>query len=61
MDVGVERDGLLHVRDMGETFTARASDVVSTRDKIFVRVKFSDPATGKLALSMVKVRRKSES
>lgn len=56
MDVNAERDGLLHVKDMGETFTPTARDVVSTKDIILTRVKFVDPITGKLGLSLVEVR-----
>ena len=56
MDVNAERDGLLHVKDMGETFTPSAGDVVATKDTIFARVKFVDAVTGKLGLSLVEVR-----
>lgn len=56
MDVNAERDGLLHVKDMGETFTPTARDVVATKDIILARVKFVDPTTGKLGLSLVEVR-----
>ncbi|CAN0473474.1 unnamed protein product, partial [Hapterophycus canaliculatus] len=53
VDVNAERDGLLHVKDMGETFTPSAGDVVETKDIILARVKFVDPVTGKLGLSLV--------
>ncbi|CAB1110854.1 unnamed protein product [Ectocarpus sp. CCAP 1310/34] len=53
VDVNAERDGLLHVKDMGETFTPSAGEVVATKDIIQVRVKFVDPVTGKLGLSLV--------
>lgn len=56
MDVNAERDGLLHVKDMGETFTPSAGEVVATKDIIQARVKFVDPVTGKLGLSLVEVR-----
>lgn len=55
MDVNAERDGLLHVKDMGETFTPTAGEVVATKDIIQARVKFVDPVTGKLGLSLVEV------
>lgn len=54
--MNAERDGLLHVRDMGETFTPSAGDLFSTKDTVRVRVKFVDPGTGKLGLSLVEVR-----
>ncbi|CAN0547018.1 unnamed protein product, partial [Ectocarpus sp. 12 AP-2014] len=53
VDVNAERDGLLHVKDMGETFTPSAGEVVATKDIIQARVKFVDPVTGKLGLSLV--------
>lgn len=56
VDVNAERDGLLHVKDMGETFTPTARDVVATKDIILARVKFVDAITGKLGLSLVEVR-----
>lgn len=56
MDVNAERDGLLHVKDMGETFTPTARDVVATKEIILARVKFVDAVTGKLGLSLVEVR-----
>lgn len=56
VDVNAERDGLLHVKDMGETFTPSAGDVVATKDIILARVKFVDANTGKLGLSLVEVR-----
>ncbi|CAN0584543.1 unnamed protein product, partial [Laminaria digitata] len=55
VDVNAERDGLLHVRDMGETFTPTAGSLVATKDVIMARVKFVDPSTGKLGLSLVEV------
>lgn len=57
MDVGAERDGLLHVKDMAQGFTPRSSDKMSTRDRVNVRVKFVDAPTGKLGLSLVEVRK----
>lgn len=55
VDVNAERDGLLHVRDMSETFTPSAERVVATRDIVRVRVKFVNPGAGKLGLSLVEV------
>ncbi|CAM9389782.1 unnamed protein product, partial [Phaeothamnion confervicola] len=53
VDVGAERDGLLHVRDMSEGFTTRAADVVTSGDYVNVTVKFVDAKCGSLALSLV--------
>ena len=55
VDVNAERDGLLHVRDMSQIFTPSAEQMVATRDSLRVRVKFVDPGTGKLGLSLVEV------
>lgn len=55
VDVNSERDGLLHVRDMSDTFAPMAKTMFATKDEVRVRVKFVDPATGKLGLSLVEV------
>lgn len=62
VDVGVERDGLLHVRDMSEGFVASSSivDIVRPGDRVNVTVKFVNPETGTLALSLVPLRETSQ-
>jgi ribosomal protein S1 len=55
VDVGAERDGLLHVSDMSEGFTARVADAVNTGDMIQVAIKHVDAHTNRLALSLVAV------
>mmetsp|Transcript_27849 Transcript_27849/g.36535 ORF Transcript_27849/g.36535 Transcript_27849/m.36535 type:complete len:310 (-) Transcript_27849:142-1071(-) len=53
VDIGAERDGLLHIKDMDvEGWVVRASDVVETGDEVKVLIKFCDPMTNKLGLSM---------
>ncbi|KAG5180729.1 hypothetical protein JKP88DRAFT_197236 [Tribonema minus] len=60
VDVGAERDGLLHVSDMSEGFTPRVADAFNTGDIISVTVKHVDAGTNRLALSAVAVSLEEE-
>jgi ribosomal protein S1 len=53
IDIGAERDGLLHVSDMSEGFTPSVADAVYTGQVLNVTVKFVDAGASKLALSLV--------
>eukprot|EP00953_Heterococcus_sp_UTEX-ZZ885_P003221 2263-Heterococcus_DN1.PRE.2 len=53
IDIGAERDGLLHVSDMSEGFTPSVADAVYTGQLLNVTVKFVDAGASKLALSLV--------
>lgn len=59
MDIGLERDCLLHVREMSRTFTPRARDAVSTKDVVRVRVTFVNADECKVGLSLIEVRDKT--
>lgn len=56
--VGTEIDGFLHVKDLSETKFVDDADVALKRgDQIKVCVKWADPATTSLALSMIPLER----
>jgi len=53
IDVGAERSGLLHIRDMSDSFVYDTSSMLSKGDTITVRVKYSDPVNKKLAFTLL--------
>lgn len=57
VDVGAVRDGLVHVRDMSTDFVHLPADIVRTGDMVTVWVKYVNPVTNVLGLSMVKPKR----
>jgi len=53
VDIGAERDGLLHIQDMkADVWVARISDFLKTGDVVKVFVKAINATTNKLELSM---------
>jgi uncharacterized protein len=52
VDVGVHRDGLVHVSQLADHRVAHPSDVVSPGDKVQVRVVEIDLERGRISLSM---------
>eukprot|EP00178_Gracilaria_changii_P015499 TRINITY_DN433_c0_g1_i1.p1 TRINITY_DN433_c0_g1~~TRINITY_DN433_c0_g1_i1.p1 ORF type:complete len:498 (+),score=72.74 TRINITY_DN433_c0_g1_i1:7421-8914(+) len=54
INVGTERDGLVHLRDMSVDFVHFPSDVVREGDSVTVWVKYVDPIKKILGLTMVK-------
>lgn len=53
VDIGVGRDGLVHVSEMAQGRVAKASDVVKEGDKVTVWVKELDREKNRISLSMV--------
>lgn len=53
IDIGVGRDGLVHVSEMSTTRVARASDLVKEGDKVQVWVKELDREKNRISLSMI--------
>lgn len=52
VDVGVGRDGMLHVKEMGRTYVEKPEDVVNVGDEIQVQVIGIDRRRGRIDLSM---------
>eukprot|EP00798_Chlamydomonas_sp_ICE-L_P011675 gene11675-34397_t len=50
VNIGAEKDGLVHISQLGDTFVENAADVVSVGDVVRVRVLSNDG--GKLSLTM---------
>jgi predicted RNA-binding protein with RPS1 domain len=53
VDIGVGRDGLVHVSEMGTTRVAKPSDIVKEGDKIKVWIKELDREKNRISLSMI--------
>ncbi len=53
IDIGVGRDGLVHVSEMGTGRVARASDIVKEDDKVRVWIKELDRDKNRISLSMI--------
>ena len=60
VDIGVGRDGLVHISEMSETRIDSPSDVVKIGDTITVRVKSVDPDGRRISLTMRNKERSSE-
>ncbi len=52
VDVGAERDGLIHISELREGFVEKVEDVVEEGDMVTVRVKDVDTERGRLSLTM---------
>lgn len=52
VDIGVGRDGLVHVSEMSDTRVESPSDVVKIGDKVMVRVKSIEPDGRRISLTM---------
>ena len=52
VDIGVHQDGLIHVSELRDQFTANPADVVKAGEKVTVRVLSVDLARRRIALSM---------
>lgn len=52
VDIGVGRDGMLHVKEMGRGFVEKPEDVVNVGDEIDVQVVGIDHRRGRVDLSM---------
>lgn len=53
VDIGVGRDGLVHVSEMAQTRVAKASDLVKEGDKVKVWIKELDREKNRISLSMI--------
>lgn len=53
VDIGVGRDGLVHVSEMAQSRVAKASDLVKEGDKIPVWIKELDREKNRISLTMV--------
>ncbi len=56
IDIGIGRDALLHVREMGEGFVAKPEDVVQVGEKIEVRIIELSRRRGRVDLSLKGLR-----
>lgn len=52
IDVGAERDGLVHISELRDGFVEKVEDVVKEGDSVTVRVKDVDVEKGRLSLTM---------
>lgn len=54
MDVGAQKDGMVHVRDMSVDFVHAPRDIIKSGDQLRVWVKYIDPVKQVLGLTMIK-------
>ena len=52
VDIGVGRDGLVHISELSNTHVARVEDVVKVGDRVQVRVLDVDPQSKRISLSL---------
>ena len=60
IDIGVERDGMLHVKEMASGYVAKPEDVVKVGDVVEIRVSRLDKRRGRIDLSMKGLRPEPE-
>ena len=53
VDIGLERDGLIHISRLAERRIKKVTDQVNVGDKVTVWVQSVDPEKGRIALTMV--------
>jgi small subunit ribosomal protein S1 len=56
VDIGLERDAMLHVKEMGDGFVAKPEDVVKVGDEIEARISGVDARRGRVDLSLKGLR-----
>jgi predicted RNA-binding protein with RPS1 domain len=61
VDIGVGRDGLVHISEMSDTRIDSPSDVVKIGDRVNVRVKSVEPDGRRISLTMRSRERQAES
>lgn len=54
VDIGLERDGLIHISQLSDKPVSRVADVVREGQKVTVWVTQVDPRQGRIALTLVK-------
>jgi ribosomal protein S1 len=59
VDIGLGRDGLIHISELGEGFVNKVDAVVSVGDEVTVWVKSVDQRRGRISLTMVEPRGQS--
>ncbi len=52
VDVGAERDGLIHISELRDGFVEKVEDVAKEGDAVTVRIKDIDTERGRLSLTM---------
>jgi predicted RNA-binding protein with RPS1 domain len=60
VDIGVGRDGLVHISEMSDTRIETPSDLVQIGDTVRVRIKSIDPDARRISLTMRSKERSSE-
>jgi len=55
VDIGVKRDGLVHISEMADRYVRNPLEVVAVGDVVQVRVISVDVERGRIGLSMRKV------
>lgn len=53
VDIGAERDGLVHISQISDAHVNRVADVLSEGDTVTVWVQRTDPDQGRLSLTMI--------
>jgi small subunit ribosomal protein S1 len=53
VDIGSERDGLVHISQISEERVNRVADVLNKGDKVTVWVQHVDPEQGRISLTMI--------
>jgi transcriptional accessory protein Tex/SPT6 len=53
VDIGVGRDGLVHISEMSQRRVAKPEDIVSVGDKVRVWIKDLDKANNRISLTMI--------
>jgi transcriptional accessory protein Tex/SPT6 len=56
VDIGMERDAMLHVKEMGDGYVAKPEDVVKVGDEIEARISGVDARRGRVDLSLKGLR-----
>lgn len=56
VDIGLERDAMLHVKEMGDGYVAKPEDVVKVGDEIEARISGVDARRGRVDLSLKGLR-----
>jgi ribosomal protein S1 len=60
VDIGVGRDGLVHISELKDGFVEKVEDVVKPGDPVTVRIKDVDQNQGRISLSMRPPRQERE-
>ena len=56
VDIGMDRDAMLHVKEMGDGYVAKPEDVVKVGEEIEARIVSVDPRRGRIDLSLKGLR-----